>query len=414
MWSLDIKLLLISGETVVESVPVEGTPQQVDLTSDIQGVQDDEILVEEVEQVLERDGVRCRMLLDDSKPRLGSVLRLGLEIRPMERQKTAVAGLSSQPNPANTLRPLRRVRVELFRRVRLSQASSTEPSASKSSSSSPREEDGDDEDGDGNQHLSLLYTSGKSLRYPGNASVHPPLRVLFTIPTAQLGSVVDQTWGEITQTTPYHSVTFFIRATIGFGNPQDQSPTSDARPWTLERQITIRPKMWKEPRQVVIQRGEAPALGDVESNGPEVNGVMTDEELAREAYRLKGMDTVGQGGTVRMDETTVEDLPPPFDGAAGAGPSGTTPNEHGGTSSAGDRVESASGGLPTFLESEAQMRTGEAPLPSAVVPSERLVPVNFEDDPEFDRATSIGRRESLGGELGTWVEVSLCPPFSQT
>jgi hypothetical protein len=35
-----------------------------------------------------------------------------------------------------------------------------------------------------------------------------------------------------------------------------------------------------------------------------------------------------------------------------------------------------------------------------------LVPVQFEED---DRATTVGRRGSLGGELGTWVEVR--PPL---
>lgn len=363
-WNLTVNLTLPGGSVITESVPVEGTPQ--DIYPEAEG-EEQSVEVDEVEEVLERDGVKARMLLDQTRPRLGKLLRLGVEVQPGPRQKTGVAGLSSQPDPADTLRSLRRVRVEMFRRVRISHEQSS-ASSSKAASSDTTE---------GQQHLSLVYTSGKVLRYPGSSRSHPPLRVLFTLPTTQFGSVADNTWGEITQKTPYHTVTFFVRATIGFGGA-DVSPTTEGQPWILEREITLRPKIWKEPRQVLISGGNAPALGQ----GGEEGG-MTEEEL-RQAYRLKGMDVVGQSGTYRSGG--VSDLPPPFEGAG--------PSHSGGE---------AEGELPTFLESEAQMRTGEAPLPADAIPSERLVPVGLDDD---ERNATVGRRGSLGGELGTWVEVS--------
>ena len=99
---------------------------------------------------------------------------------------------------------------------------------------------------------------------------------------------------------------------------------------------------------------------------------------------------VGTNGTIRMESHTPgDDLPPPFEGEpnGGAGPSN---------------------GLPTFLESEAQMRTGEPPLHSEPLTSALLVPVTLEGEEGESRATTVGRRGSLGGELGTWVEVSDC------
>jgi hypothetical protein len=303
------------------------------------------------------------------------LLRLGVEVRPMDRQKTGVVGLSSQPNPSDTLRPLRRVRVEMFRRVRLPDTAAGAGSSSSASTETP-------------QHLSLLYASGKSLRYPGSSISEAPLRVLFTLPTTQLGSVADNTWGEITQSTPYHTVSFFIRTTIGFAGIES-SPDRDSA-WTIEREIEVRPKIWKEPRQVVISGGEVPAMGEGEEDVD--MGDMTEEQI-KQAYRMKGMDIVGQSGTYRHDGDREGDLPPPFDGA---GPSHATPPLI-------PPAEGHEGGLPTFMESEAQARAGDAPIIGQDIMSETLAPVNFELE---DRNTTVGRRGSLGGELGTWVEVS--------
>ena len=377
-WALIVTLTTNAG-TVIETVPVEGTPQEVAFTTNEPNNGES---AEEVEAMLEKSGVKCRMLLDTARPRLGQLLRLGVEVRTMERQKTGVAGLSTQPNPSDTLRPLRRVRVEMFRRVRLLEANAAAASSSSATTDTP-------------QHLSLLYASGKSLRYPGSSTTHPPLRVLFTLPTTQLGSVADNTWGEITQTTPYHTVSYFIRTTIGFGGVES-SPNRD-NAWIMEREIELRPKVWKEPRQVVVSRGEVPALGEGEDHIE--LGDMTEEEL-KQAYRMKGMDIVGQSGTYRLDGGQEGDLPPPFDGA---GPSHSVPPP--------PPARENQGGLPTFLESEAQARAGEAPMINQEVLSERLVSLSFETE---DRNTMVGRRGSLGGELGTWMEVSFISATSET
>lgn len=423
-WGLRVELVLPSGQKVAEDIRIEGTPQDVEqgssLSPTLGGPQvNGEGPKGEVEEKVEKDGVVARLLVDQATPRLGDLLRLGVEIKPQEkRKKTGVAGLSSQPDPAETLRPLRRVRVELFRRVTIH--SDVHPQSSNStgrpsSSTISAENEGDSESTSSSEHLTLLHASGKSLRYPGSGRNHPPVRVLFTVPTAQLGAVAEQTWGEINMTTVYHSVSFFLRVTIGFG-------VEAGRDWIIQREIVIRPRLWREPTEVVIERGLEPAPG-VGVDGDEIVAAgagtsiaggasaaeghyRSDEELARAAYRHKGRDVVGESGTFRAAGETAaagrsDDLPPPFDGA---------PPEGGQTSGAGPSTSVS--GLPTFLESEEQMRAGDAPLPTELVRSERLVAVAFEeeidgDGESFDRSTWVGRRGSLGGELGTWVEVSL-------
>ena len=381
-----MSLVLADGEKVEEQVPVQGTPQELGIAigPDVTDVEAEGS--EEVEEVLERDGVRCRLLIHSPRPRLGGLVHLGVEIHPMERRKTGVAGLSAQPNAADTLRPLRRVRLEMFRRVLLPPSSSTLTASGSGSGSGSTSDVSRDTP---LQSLNLMYTSGKSLRYPGSASAHPPLRVLFTLPTAQLGASSDSSYGEITQTTPYHAVSFFVRVTMGFGSADAPAPipsgsgstgsSGNTNPWVLEKEITIRPRIWKEPRQVTIEAIPASGMGedgDLEH--------FTDEDL-QNAYRLKGMDVVGEQGTYRQGS----DLPPPFENEnekEGAGPSHTSPSED--------------PGLPTFLESQAQVRAGESSLPSESVPSHRLVPVDFEEN----AANTVGGHV-LGGELGTWVEV---------
>ncbi|OCF37632.1 hypothetical protein I316_00759 [Kwoniella heveanensis BCC8398] len=434
-WSLQVTLVLPSGQTVVEEVRVEGTPQEAasehsTLSPAGDGVDPDTSRTE-VEERLQQGGVLARLLIDQDTPRLGDLLRLGVEIRPQERKKTGVAGLSAQPNPAETLRPLRRVRVELFRKITIHLNAQPSSQASSSSSSQP-----------GNQstieHLTLLHASGKSLRYPGSGRVHPPLRVLFTVPTAQSGIVAEQTWGEITAITPYHHTIFFLRVTVGFGEP-----SSALNDWTLQREIRIRPKKWSEPTQVLVERGLEPALGNsIDEHGAvctveglhegqirggsdvERQGSWSEEDMRREAYRQKGRDVVGATGTFRpFTSSASDDLPPPFEGHHHNDPISTGepgPSTSGTASASG----SATGiTLPTFLESEEQARTGELPvLGGEVVRSERLVPVCFEE-PElglepgpgeegFDRANWVGRRGSLGGELGTWIEYDGYETFS--
>ncbi|WVQ62005.1 uncharacterized protein L199_000138 [Kwoniella botswanensis] len=445
-YSLSVKLVLPNDQVVIEEMKIEGTPQEVSCQDAAAPHEAEEL--GEVEEKLEKDGVLARLLIDQDRPRLGDLLRLGLEIRPAERKKTGVIGLAKQSDPIETLRPLRRVRVELFRKVIIhsTQLDSIASSSSSSTSAATAAAGGGGGGGGGEvEHLTLLHATGKSLRYPGSGPGrhYPPLRVLFTIPTAQLGVVAEQTWGEITSNVPYHGITFFIRVTIGFG---DVSPTGTSnRDWRLSRNITIRPKRWKEPREIVVDRGLIPDLGngndspslgqDTEAGTSQIqrgsesgsgSGTWTEEDHRKEAYRQKGRDVVGDSGTFRYTDTDIDtahnDLPPPFEveTRTRAGPSNSS--------------SSRPGELPSFLESEEQARTGEIPTLNQTVRSERLVPVNFNQDdqvvviPEeveiqghregtigeegFERNTWVGRRGSLGGELGTWVEYDGYETFS--
>ncbi|WVR06034.1 hypothetical protein IAU60_003062 [Kwoniella sp. DSM 27419] len=422
-WALQVKLILPTGQTVIEDLRIEGTPQQVEPSisaGDGQGgstaLTGQEDSVQEVEETYEQGGALSRVLIDQDRPRLGDLLRLGVEIRPQERKKTGVAGLSAQPDPSETLRPLRRVRVELFRKVIIRSSSPSDVASTSTSTSALPVDQAPIE------HLSLLYASGKSLRYPGAGRAHPPVRVLFTVPTAQQGVVAEQTWGEISSDTPYHSTSFFLRVTVGFGEPA--APASDQ--WVLQHQVTIRPKRWIEPVEghALSVRSTDTADG---TEGDEAlsrllaendasglgQGSWSEDDMRREAYRQKGMDIVGQEGTTRIT-SEPEDVPPPFEGLVGeaegsstAGPSSTAPS-----------------GLPTFLESEQQARTGEVPVLGEPISVDRLpVPEAGVDMPEddgsprpgeegFDRATWVGRRGSLGGQLGTWIEYDGYETFS--
>lgn len=338
-WSLKVELKLDSG-TYSEDVKVEGTPEER-----FEGEEADE-----VDTVVERGGVKTRLLLSDQAPRLGSLLHLGLEVRAMERKKTGVAGLSSQPDPSATLRGLRRVRVELYRQVRI-RAGSSAASSSREAPSTER------------QHLTLLYASGKSLRFPGINNL--PLRLLFTLPTAQTGAIADGSWGETSTSTPYHDVSFFVRATFGFGALGETVP-SEPQDWVLQQQIRIRPRTWSEPTMPDLEAGPAAA-------GSSSATVLSDEDLAKEAYRQKGLDIVGTSGTYRLEEA---DEPPEFE----AGPS--------------HPIQSP--GLPSFTESEAIAAVGQTPFSNAPI-----------REASSSRAESlpVGRPDSLGGELATWVEV---------
>lgn len=243
-WTIRVRLETVN-ENVTEDILVEGTPMDIGEPDQAEG---------EAEEIVDRSGVRSRLLVADPAPRLGSLLHLGVELRPLERKKTGVAGLSSQPDPTITLRALRRIRVELYRIVRLTS---------------------------GDTHLSLLHASGKSLRFPG--ANQPPLRLLFTLPTAQLGSTADGTWGETSVQAPYHATSFFVRVTLGFGALGEAAPP-DLQDWVLQRTIRIRPRLWVGPEE------------------------WTSEEMA-EAYRRKGRDVVGSTGTWRGDAGPSADLP---------------------------------------------------------------------------------------------------------
>lgn len=346
-WALDVELTLVSGQVITSTTVIEGIPPDVPEAGVVDERRADEV-------ALERGGVRTRLVVDDIAPRLGDALRLGVEVRPMERARTSLAGLASQPDPAESLRGLRRVRVDLVRRVEI-----TPPQ------------------GRPYVRTTSLHSTGKGLRYPGKDK---PLRVLFHLPTSH-ASALHGVRDEVTSQTTYHHISFVIRAQLGFAQGSQatapgpsgstsagaESSKAAQEDWTVELPLTIRPAAWREPATVVIERGLQPELGAADPSG---------SSDAREAYRRKGLDVVGETGTTRLGEA---DLPPPFEGDAGPST------------------------LPSFHESEAAARAGCAPLAPGVA-SARLVPVDFEP--------SVSPPDS-GNELDTWVEYDGYETFSE-
>jgi hypothetical protein len=344
-----MRLALLSGEVLTEMVNVEGAPPELDV-GESDASHDD--TANSTEAILERDGVRVRLLLACSRPRLGDPLRIGVEVRPKRPERVTLAGLVAQPDPDESLRPLRRVRVELVRLV------DTAPPDSSSTSVA-------------HTYTSVVHASGKSLRYPG--SNQPPLRVLFTLSTAPLHPGPLASGGEISARTPYHTVRFVVRATLGFGSIGDATgpgTTDPARDWCVEEPVVIRPPIWHEPQTAVIEGGVVPVPGHGDP------AAVDSAESAREAYRRKGQDMVGAEGTTRVG-AEESDLPPPFTDEAG--PSGTgqgPPSDTGseplsiqGNATKSTPPPAADGALPTFTESEAQMRSGQAPTLSHDVAS---------------------------------------------
>lgn len=353
-WALDVELTLVSGQVITSTTVIEGIPP--DLPAEAESRHPDEAS-------LERGGVRTRLVVDDVSPRLGDALRLGVEVRPMQRARTTVAGLASQPDPAESLRGLRRVRVDLVRRVEI-----TPPQ------------------GRSYVRTTSLHSTGKGLRYPGKDK---PLRVLFHLPTSH-ASALQGVRDEVTADTAYHRISFVIRAQLGFAQGHQGAQASTAsnaagpstataqEDWSVELPLTIRPAAWHEPATVVIERGLQPELGAADPSG---------SSDAREAYRRKGLDVVGETGTTRAGEA---DLPPPFEGDAGPST------------------------LPSFIESEAAARAGCAPLAPGVA-SARLVPVDFAPDSAVPPSVLSPEASSsnTGGELDSWVEYDGYETFSE-
>nr|ODN87472.1 hypothetical protein L203_03249 [Cryptococcus depauperatus CBS 7841] len=359
-----------SNQTTASAVTIEGTPQTP--------LPPASLPAQEVSETLTRSGIRTKILLSTDKPRLGQLIHLGVEVKPEERGKTGVAGLSSAPDVKGTLRRLRRIRVEFLRLITIH---------------SPHERP--------QEHLSLLHSSGKSVRYPG--ANRPPPRLLFTLPTIHTSAVADQTWAEISMRAGWWEVQFRIRVSVGFGESGAASGSSaNDDDWVIEHPITVLPRIWAPPDLVSSPLYEYLALdGPSEPFATNQTSSLTAEDLAREAreaYRLKGRDVVGDGGTLRVDNANhEEELPPPFETGQdhpSAGPSFYAP----GTIS---ENQVGASDLPTFLESEAQMRQGLQPLES-----------RGKEREERQGSLSVGH-EGLRGELASWKENDGYETFSQ-
>lgn len=390
-WLIHVNLTLATGDVVTEQLGIDGVPPDLD-------VGEDEEPHDAVAR-LDRGGVSVRLVLSCTTPRLGDSLQIGVEVCPQRPERTGLAGLVAQPDPNDVLRPLRRVHVELVRVVDV--ASPPQSSAAAAV-------------GGINTVSTTVHASGKSLRYPGAAGKHPPLRVLFALPTAQNHQGMLATGGEISVRTTYHDIRFIARATLGFNERHEQSASTSTREaWAVEQEITVRAPVWREPSTVVIEGGMIPAPGI----GGEVAGAVSPDDVlspppeedsaeAREAYRRKGRDVVGEGGTTRAEDLQHFDAPPPFEDSD-AGPSGTHSADMD-TDHNTDTTEDEPTRLPSFNESEAQMRSGAAPRVRDAPESERLQPVTFD---EFT-PTVTPTGPSLRGELANWTEYDGYETFS--
>lgn len=382
-YELEVLLRLNNGEEVREKVVAEGTPEEVGQGSIGDKAEDHQVL-------LERDGARVRVVADREVVRVGSGLKVGVEVGTLldrgtaasSREKAPLELPPQAPRPGEGLRGLRRVRVECWRKV-VSPPAPTAPQAYQvaSCSTSPLLE----EPSPLETHT-LLYKSGKSCRYPGPSN--PPIRLLFNLPppTLHLTTGNEPTWGELTQSTAYHDISFFVRVSIGFGEARhDGASASHAKAdWVVDIPIRVVPKKWREPNAVVLERGLSAGFG-IGGDGT-AQDTVGDQDEERELYRRKGRDVVGDLGTIRA--TDADGAPPPFDPA--------------GPSQAAE--------LPTFLESQTQSL--HLPPPAAPPLTQRLQPV------DFDCPTTPNGLEAQG-ELATWQECdgyetfSVAPPSAE-
>lgn len=399
-YSLTVGLVLSSGQTISHSIPIEGTPPVHH--EPIRGDEKDE-----VEQVLTKKGVMTRLVLSTARPRLGDLLHLGVEIKreasenssSSKGEKGMAEGEEEETKAA--LRRMRRVTVELFRRVIVHLP---EPN--------PRTI----------THQTVLHASGKSLRYPGPSPTNPPLRLLFTIPTipnpsssttTTHGGTGEQSWGEVSTVGGYHQVTFGVKVGVGGGIGVGVGVGVGVGGWdendfVVEKEIEILPKIWsslppdqhhhhqqqqqqqqRATYQLQTQDGFAfdipPELAaelslnsspsPYSSNADADAEAETDTLSARDAYRLKGRDIVGPSGTTRLPSPSSsrnardggggdgeDDLPPPpFESSAESSAIDATPTslDGPGPGPSGGYFEQdvdvgQGSGLPSFLESEQQ------------------------------------------------------------
>lgn len=353
--------------------------------------------------------MRMRLILSGKSVKIGEALPVGVEIASLDPSIIrAMANKTTDP------RGLRRVKLELWRRITtpLPQTEySNEPGPSSLVGSEPTFR----------THLTLLWRSGKSCRY----STTRPIRLLFHLPpkptttnyvSAALRGTIDAQCGEITQETPYHRVDFFVRAIAGFASSEEEVQ--------LDKELVVNASDDAADHYNVdgIIPSEATASVDIQH----------DEELAQrlsyedafpnddasrlEAYRRKGQDIVGEGGTYRPEFPDVmqgssstpyhgvsssdnpppfstDALPPPFAAVTGAARSidpHAVLQEEGVTR---EQPATASIGLPTFQESQSEVHATAA----------------TESTDQGDRFTI----RPPTGDLVNWIEYDGYESFSQ-
>lgn len=349
------------------------------------------------ESVDDEAGFRTRVVLPRGYTRNDESLPVGVEISKLDTTSTASTKLKS----------LRRVKLEWWRKV-ITPVIPVAPIRSEPGPSSRPVEVGQQE------FLSILHRSGKSCRY----SAEQPVRLLFELPP--LTNITQlpghDSCGEITQDTPYHSTSFFVKVIIGFvGQEQNEL--------VIIRNIEVRRAVWHEPQaDEIIQasntQDSAEQLVAMLSDSEDEDFPMTDE-VRQQAYRLKGVDIVGETGTYRLDDSGVgpsgsaggsgdpelpsfeaaarDEKPPTFMQAIG---------EESGASQGSAVMEPSDGGLPSFSESQL-FATGPDPRLHATdsgveMPTRRP-----------DRGRRTPPPTQLTGELATWREFDGYETFSQ-
>lgn len=347
------------------------------------------------ESIDDEAGMRLRVVTPRAYTRNDESLPVGIEISKLDPQSAATTKLKS----------LRRVKLEWWRRVTTPTASAVSTSQEAGPSNRPVEE-GQQE------YLTILHRSGKSCRY----SAEQPVRLLFELPP--LTNITQMpghdSCGEITQDTPYHNTSFFVKIIAGFvGQEQNEL--------VILRDIEVRRALWRDPAVGSgtinhIEEDETPMM--VSSDLEDDDYPMTDA-VRQQAYRLKGVDIVGECGTYRPSE------------GGEAGPSG----------SGGGNVDSE---LPTFEAAARDERPptfmqaiGEEPgiarRSSDGDPGEGELPSFHESQLHAAGQVARGRAEDSGigmgasrmngrqtppptqltGELATWREFDGYETFSQ-
>ncbi|KAE8542905.1 hypothetical protein D1P53_000968 [Cryptococcus gattii VGV] len=401
-YSLTVRLVLSSGQIISHSIPIEGTPQVQVHHEPAQGDEKDE--VEQVEQVLTKKGVMTRLVLSTARPRLGDLLHLGVEIKRVENvstskgEKGTVEGEEEETKAA--LRRMRRVTVELFRRVIIHLP---------------------DPNGRTITHQTVLHASGKSLRYPG-----PPRPIRLSacssrsprFPT-RLRPRPPRMAGQVSRVGGKVGVGGGAMGGVGVGmgvgvggagGRVEVGGGGDENDFVVEKEIEILPKIWsplppdqhhqqqhhqqqqqqqRATYQLQTQDGFAfdtppelaaelslnsspsPYSSDADAGA---EAAITDTLSARDAYRLKGRDIVGPSGTTRLPPPSSsgnareggggeDDFPPPpFESSAESSAIDVTPTSldgpgpgpSGGGYFGADVDEGQGSGLPSFLESEQQ------------------------------------------------------------